>query len=753
MWTGAALALATLALALYFAPRGFHAGFVDMGHDGYQLRQVVDLTSGGVIFRDTFDQYGPLNGYLNAVGFLALGRRLLAIKYFICGWYAASAVLLFAIARQWLDTPLSAFSVLVWLGLAPFANHGIMISPHAYALLFQAAATLVALRTRDLDPRRFAAVGVLAGLSWAVKQSIGLLYIAAILAWLASVRKSRPRRRVDAAAAAAAGGFAIVVAVALALLAMSGALHDWYLQTIAFPRQFYTAGWSPRGLMDVLDPVLEQFTQPLYWIVIRLVVIAAPLVYAARGAGDSGRRLMAFVTAFLWLATYPSVNFMHQWWTASLAIAPFVACVHDALQRRIALPRLAAAATVGVVLVVTALGFVERLEAATIRRQTLTATLTNPPLFAGIRTDGATKTAFESLFAALTRYRGDHPGVRVVSIETADGWGNGKIESLPLLSFLDGNRHDHPVYWSLAILSTAVYPRYPDALWRGVREQRPLIVDHRWGDLRPLRICGYRALAIVKSDLGHWHVYAPAESGGDAPAADPAGDDAMDYPCAGEGGPTLPRPRPSTVAGAFRGVAAPAADRAASIRVGTLELIDPALQAMNVPVDVYTWPPQISAIRVDRTFELASAETSWRAGRGDILTRLDPGAWTASGSADGPLSYLAQWPERDILPGSTFVARGEVVEGGLQIGFLHHGSWAATVVVNRPGPFEAILTFAGGGEYGLVLANYVTAPWRERAQRHPVRAALGLLGRGFYPNVFHVDQAGWARPAAAASEK
>src|SRR5919204_2878016 len=161
---GAAVAVATLAIAVYFAPRGHHSGFVDMAHDGYQLRQALDLSEGGVTFRDTFDQYGPLNGYLNTVGFLALGRRLLAMKYFICGWYALIAVLLYAMARRWLTPLLAGFSTVVWLGLAPFYQHGIMISPHVYVLFFQTLATIVAVGGVPLDPRRFAAAGVLTGL-------------------------------------------------------------------------------------------------------------------------------------------------------------------------------------------------------------------------------------------------------------------------------------------------------------------------------------------------------------------------------------------------------------------------------------------------------------------------------------------------------------------------------------------------------------------------------------------------------------
>ena len=65
-------------------------------------RYVLDLSAGGVIFRDTFDQYGAGAGYLNTAAWLLLGRRLLAVKYAVCVWYAFIAVALFVLARQWL---------------------------------------------------------------------------------------------------------------------------------------------------------------------------------------------------------------------------------------------------------------------------------------------------------------------------------------------------------------------------------------------------------------------------------------------------------------------------------------------------------------------------------------------------------------------------------------------------------------------------------------------------------------------------
>ena len=747
----AALALLTLAVSLYFAPRGFHHGFVDIGHDGYQLREVLDLAGGGVVFRDTFDQYGPLGGYLNTIGFLTLGRRLLAIKQFIAGWYAVTAVVLFVIARQWLRRGLAAFSVLAWLGLAPFANHGVMISPQAYALLFQAVGMLIAVRTADFRAARFLTIGLLAGLSWAVKQSVGVLFLAAIVAWLLVrlVRPTAPRAGVWAATAAVCAGFAAVVGASLALLYVNGAAGDWYLQTIAFPRQFYLSGPPVYGLLDVLSPLLEQFTQPLYWILIRVVVLLAPFIVRRRGPiREDHAWMMACTTGVLWLGAYPSVNFMHQWWAASLTFAPLVVCLREIIARWTRAQAVVPVATVIVVSAVIASGVRERIAASRARAQTLTETLAAPPLFSGIRTDAATASAFDTLYRTMTQYRAVNAGVRIESIETADGWGNGRIETLPLLSFFDDNTHPHPVYWSLPLLATSVYPDYTPNLWRRVRERRPLLVDHRAGTNRPFSICGYRVLITVRSDVGHWYVYAPTASASDA--EQPA---AMDFICADDGsGPTLPRARLANLAGAWRGTITPSHHGNEPFRLNAsfpLELNDPAIRGVDRPVNVYTWPPRVASIDLDEHIEAVGTNVSWREGAGkDIVKDLRPGAWAVDGSAARPFSYLLQWEEEAIEPGTLFLARGELDEGGLLIGFLEHGKWLGQIVANREGPFEAVFKFEESGRYGLVLANYLDSSWSERWNRHPFPASLGLLGRGFFLNRFRVTQAGWVRPRA-----
>jgi hypothetical protein len=44
------------------------------------------------------------------------------------------AVMLFVMARHWLDPALAAFSTIIWLGLSPFYQQGIVISPTSTVL-------------------------------------------------------------------------------------------------------------------------------------------------------------------------------------------------------------------------------------------------------------------------------------------------------------------------------------------------------------------------------------------------------------------------------------------------------------------------------------------------------------------------------------------------------------------------------------------------------------------------------------------
>src|SRR5262249_42684056 len=123
-----------------------------------------------------------------------------------------------------------------------------------------------------------------------------------------------------------------------------------------------------------------QRTESLFWIVIRGVVfLAAAVQIIRRTASDTV--LIALITAFLWLAAYPSSIFMHQWWTASSALASFVACIPGALglllrQRRV----VAGFLTVAVAGIVASYDISLRADQAVWRARALTETVQQPPL-------------------------------------------------------------------------------------------------------------------------------------------------------------------------------------------------------------------------------------------------------------------------------------------------------------------------------------------------------------------------------------
>jgi len=732
----AAIAALTLAIALFFAPRGYQAGFVDMAHDGYQLRQAIDLSRGGVIFRDTFDQYGAAGGYLNTIGFVALGRRLLAMKYFVAGWYAAIAVLMFVLARQWLDPALAGFSVLVWVGLAPFYQHGIMISPHVYVLFFQALATIVALRTPALDARRFALIGALTGLSWAAKQTMGALFFAGVIAYLAIrfvADGPARRRRASMAALALAAGCAAVVAATLALLWTAGALGDWYRQTIVFPRDFYLAQSAPSVIartaaarmarIAALVPefVRMQLAQAPYWLLIRGVVLVVAVVQLRRRSDDR-LTLVAAITAALWLGAYPSANFMHQWWTASLTIPAFVWCAQQLAGRVTRERLLRAVATIAIVLVVVGAGILDRKRATTFRASALTETLVDPPVVRGIRTDLPMKRAFDALYGAMARYQVHHPAAKIVAIDSADGFWTGINESLIFLSAFDDNPHAQPVYWNLPVLSTDVYPQYSERLWRDIRAQHPLLIEHRSGPYAPRPTSSYALLAAVQSDFGYWYLYAPEHA---------------DRIAHGETSMFLARDGAADAGFAERG-AAPNVDsgldpNAEGAARGTHEV---AGRAANV----YTWPADLPLHELTAPLDAVAAPIVRAA-----IVRDDGGAWRVDGNAGGRFAPLIDFAERDLAAGDTLVARGDVEEGGVQIGFIQRDQWTGFVAVTEPGSFEAVLQIQRDGRYRLAVANCIAAsPW-QTARRHWLRGGLSVLTGGFLPNRVVVRQLGWVR--------
>ena len=340
---------------------------------------------------------------------------------------------------------------------------------------------------------------------------MGFLFVAAVAAYLVSrVVRRRAKARTTLREVTIFGlSSAVVVAGALALLWSWGALPDWYLQAIRFPRVAYlgiSGGTDPEphGALGSLLSFPARFIQAhqyehvaYYWYVPR-AILAGAAIALWRDGDTKGEKvlLVASVTLVLWAAAFPSANYMHQWWTISLGIGAFVYCVRVGVGRatdwlphwrlRPALPT-----TIAVVSLTVWPGVRERVDAAIGRARIQRQTINEPWVISGIKTDDSTSVALGALYESMVSFREHHPNTRVVSIDRSDGWTHGIAESLLWLSFFEPNEHAHPVYWSCPVLTTVIYPQYDSQLWDDVARTQPLLVESRNEAFSPRAILGY----------------------------------------------------------------------------------------------------------------------------------------------------------------------------------------------------------------------------------------------------------------------
>jgi 4-amino-4-deoxy-L-arabinose transferase-like glycosyltransferase len=733
----AMLAVATLLVCVYFAPRGFRAGFTDMAHDGYQLRQVLDLDAGGVIFKDTFDQYGPLSGYLNLAGYRLLGHTLVAVKYALGFWYAAIAVLIYRIGRHMLPIGLSVAATVIWLALAPFYQHGIMISPHAYILFFQALGTLALIRFAETERLKYIAlVGICCGVCWALKTTMGVLFAAAAIGYLGSrpLRSASSVRDTAMALGTLAAFGLLVVVFTLGWLWTHGALLDWYRQTVAFPKAFYVVERSAQAQASPVSfPVLFAINflllnfgvsgveVALCWHLMRLTVVVAAVILGRRRSAPEPLLIIAFITPALWPAAYPSANFMHQWWTASLTIPAFVYCVHLGVRKiRERAPHIAvrseAWATVAVLVVVFWSSVSERIVATRQRADSLTETLEEPRALKGIRTDKRTAEGFHAIYAAMVNFKQHHPTARVVSNDHCNGFSNCVAESLLWLSFLDDNRHDHPIYWPMPVLSTTLYPDYNQRFQDSIERAPALIVDSWTGPNLPDNgIAGYELLVGVRMPSGYWYVFAPihpeaAAHGEVATRLDESGDP--------------PGMRQSNSFG---------------WRHTFEDAVDPATGVVH-KLPLYTWPIDLDVPPLRKVQPLDMKTIEARVGS----VTVDGDGWIVRGDIESPYSSLLEFGERRVRRGDYFLATGTVREGNCRFMLMRDGALSGFVDIPNPGPFAVMLMPPTSGRYRLLFTNGFGLVWWHLAQERGLPGLVDLLFHGVPRQIsFDVDQAGW----------
>jgi len=219
------------ALLIILNSLGIARTYVCPNHSGSILKMAVDVSEGMVLYRDTYSQYGPLPTWIQALAVVLFGKNLIviylvtAIAYAIAVW---SFYFIWLRILPWWGAGLSVcvlVSTLPYVGL-PWSNY--------FLTTFAVLATYSMMRFMETDRRWLVFLtGLLLGCAVLCRQQ-GLLVFGSFLFFVGSLWHvaGMKLRRVVAIAGLLCSGCALVVGAFFAWLLLTGAVTDWYLQTI-----------------------------------------------------------------------------------------------------------------------------------------------------------------------------------------------------------------------------------------------------------------------------------------------------------------------------------------------------------------------------------------------------------------------------------------------------------------------------------------------------------------------------------------
>lgn len=459
---------------------------IDYHHDGLMLKTAMDVAEGQVIFRDTFNQYGALTTFFQALAIKLFGAELLVIRLTTVFFYGLSIIWLNKLCKLVLARPFRYLVLVFFLGLAPFYEVTFHPWGSVYALFFMLAAEermLVFLRNgrcRDLFWAGLATAG-----AFGSRHPCGMVALLAGVLVLAlwSFLNRQNRNALKRAWGAFAAGVLAPVAVFVLWLVYVGAWDAYLLQAFGFTARFAVkrSGGSWADICEAMFPFISFF-----W-VFPLASLGMLWFVSFRFFKGQKHEQAQYLPVFAllmyglasWHQFFPIPCVRHLYWGA-IPMFPVLALLAEWLWRRKAWPAPKRIVLLVLLLIVPLSGVCFRL------------------FIGGLR-----------VYYAPKRVMGHVPGARGMLI-----FSNAKrmltdarflfdklppeLKNRPYLNYTDDgffaiffpnrrNLHPMSVNWQ-----NGVYPDYRETIEKLVREHKPVILSKQY----PADFPGYRVFAV-----------------------------------------------------------------------------------------------------------------------------------------------------------------------------------------------------------------------------------------------------------------
>jgi hypothetical protein len=456
----------TLSLAGVFATIG-----ADPHHDSILLKPAIDVARGKVLFSESFTQYGALTTLIQAGFIRILGERLMSIRIATVVFIGLYSVFFWLTWSKLMKPAMATLACLSALGVNYFYTRSLLPWSSEYALLFEALGGYLFFRyLRKNQMVSLFASGASAGLAFWCKQSTGPFMafgLAIALIMVARNRRDEADRSSWWRTAARlilifSTGFAVSFAPFLIWLAWSGALSDWYLQSIKFALFFASSAGS--GVYPPDNIRLRLIFAPLPWNI--LPIFCAVVVFSCcrklwRGGRLSTVEEMAGSLSLMSLPLiaqyYPVPDHPHFYWAGVPAMGILFYGITRCFRKRLTL------AVVYVAIFASAFKG-NWLEGSRLLRESVYSS-DSLGVVSGIKLNKEDFDLYQSAKTTFDRYTRAYPDMRLL---------NATPDAMWVLFVPDYPFHPVQVHW-LPLEATA-YPEYPAIFARELRLRKHLLL-------------------------------------------------------------------------------------------------------------------------------------------------------------------------------------------------------------------------------------------------------------------------------------
>jgi len=327
----------TLTITSVFAVIG-----VDPHHQGIMFKSAFDVAHGQMLYRDTLTQYGALTTLFQAWALHIFGDYVMVIQIETAFFYGLISVCLYYLWLNILPRWLTTVSVFIWLFLAPYFVYTFLPWASVYALFFQLFSLLLILRALHAKNRLMIMLaGGIAVLAFWCRQPVGVCHCSSLVIFWATTPLLTGQQWKNAMEDCAFFIAGIITASVpfFIWLALKGAVHDMYLQSIKTAFIFGTTAWNvPLQSTNLFMKILRALTvtngldgnATQLWLLFPLVCLSLLAILAVktwRNQNSIYNRLPVYglllVSLASWHQYFPVPCIRHCYWAATPMIGVF----------------------------------------------------------------------------------------------------------------------------------------------------------------------------------------------------------------------------------------------------------------------------------------------------------------------------------------------------------------------------------------------------------------------------------------------